>query len=106
MELPIAHREGRFTCRAEWILHGLQQTGQTVLRYADPSGGNPTYPANPTGSQGDVAGLCDASGRVLGLLPHPERHILATQHPQRAGRSTLPEGDGFKLFRNAVGVFL
>lgn len=63
------------------------------------------YPANPNGSHGDVAGICDASGRVLGLMPHPERHIDPTQHPcwTRIGRRE--SGDGLALFRNAIAYF-
>ena len=52
------------------------------------------FPVNPNGSQGDVAGLCDASGRVLGLMPHPERHVLPTQHPQWTRHGLAREGDG------------
>ena len=83
MLVPIAHGEGRFLCREEWILHGLEQAGQVVLKYVPPIGPDgDDRPYNPNGSQGDVAGLCDATGRVLGLMPHPERHVLPTQHPR------------------------
>src|SRR5438128_798400 len=103
--LPIAHGEGNFLCRKPWILQGLQQTDQVVLRYVDAAGRPGPYPVNPNGSQGDVAGLCDASGRVLGLMPHPERHLLPTQHPQWTRRGLAEEGDGLRLFRNAVTYF-
>lgn len=104
MHVPVAHGEGKFVARKEWILRGLAQSGQVVLRYAD--GGRPTgRPYNPNGSQGDVAGLCDATGRVLGLMPHPERHVLPTQHPQWTRLGLRAEGDGLKLFRNAVEFF-
>jgi phosphoribosylformylglycinamidine synthase I len=95
LQVPIAHGEGRFVCRAEWFLEGLRQNGQVVLRYVD----------NPNGSQGDVAGLCDVTGRVLGLMPHPERHVLPIQHPQWTRRGLAAEGDGLRLFRNAVEFF-
>jgi len=62
-------------------------------------------PANPNGSQGDVAGLCDPTGRVLGLMPHPERHVLPTQHPRWTRTGLAPEGEGLALFRNAVRFF-
>ena len=63
------------------------------------------YPDNPNGSLGDVAGVCDATGRVCGLMPHPERHIDPTQHP-RWTRGPLPAaGDGLRVFQNAVGYF-
>jgi phosphoribosylformylglycinamidine synthase I len=104
--LPVAHGEGRFLCRTEWELKGLFQAGQVVLRYANPKGGSADYPLNPNGSQGDVAGLCDATGRVLGLMPHPERHVLPTQHPRWTRQGLAEEGDGLALFRNAVRVFV
>jgi phosphoribosylformylglycinamidine synthase len=103
---PVAHAEGRFICREPWMLEGLQQSGQVVLRYVDANGNAAGYPANPNGSQGNVAGVCDASGRVLGLMPHPERHALATQHPAwTRGSAANEEGEGLRLFRNAVGHF-
>lgn len=105
IELPIAHGEGNFVVREEWMLRGLDQAGQIVLRYCDAAGRPGSFPINPNGSQGDVAGLCDASGRVLGLMPHPERHILPTQHPQWTRRGLASEGDGLRLFRNAVEHF-
>jgi phosphoribosylformylglycinamidine synthase subunit PurQ / glutaminase len=106
MLLPIAHGEGRLVCRLDWHLQGLIQSGQAVLRYIDEVGQAGGFPVNPNGSQGDVAGLCDATGRVLGLMPHPERHILPTQHPQWTRRGLAAEGDGLALFRNAVRFFL
>jgi phosphoribosylformylglycinamidine synthase len=106
LHLPVAHGEGRFVCRESWILAGLEQAGRVVLRYADAEGRPGPYPINPNGAQGDVAGLCDASGRVLGLMPHPERHILPTQHPRWTRLGLAPEGDGLRLFRNAVECFL
>jgi phosphoribosylformylglycinamidine synthase len=105
MHVPIAHGEGKLVCRETWMLKGLQQSGQVVLRYVDDKGNPGPYPINPNGSQGDVAGLCDASGRVLGLMPHPERHVLATQHPQWTRLGLAPEGEGLRLFRNAVQYF-
>jgi phosphoribosylformylglycinamidine synthase len=103
--LPVAHGEGNFLCRETWILKGLEQAGQVVLRYVDARGQPGPYPCNPNGSQGDVAGLCDASGRVFGLMPHPERHVLPTQHPRWTRRGLAEEGDGLHLFRNAVEYF-
>ncbi|MFQ3592444.1 MAG: phosphoribosylformylglycinamidine synthase subunit PurQ [Gemmataceae bacterium] len=93
--LPVAHGEGRFVCRSEWELQGLIEAGQAVLRYRE----------NPNGSQGDIAGLCDVTGRVLGLMPHPERHVLGTQHPRWTREGLRAEGDGLALFRNAVRYF-
>jgi phosphoribosylformylglycinamidine synthase len=106
MHLPIAHGEGNFICREAWQLQGLDQTGQVVLKYVDEHGKPGPFPINPNGSQGDVAGLCDATGRVLGLMPHPERHVLPTQHPRWTREGLKEEGDGLKLFRNAVECFV
>ncbi len=103
--LPVAHGEGNFTCREPWILKGLEQTGQVVLRYVDEHGQPDGYPVNPNGSEGDVAGVCDATGRVLGLMPHPERHVLPTQHPRWTRDGLATEADGLRLFRNAVQFF-
>ena len=97
MYLPVAHAEGRFLARDEATLTTLETNGQLVLRY-EPAD-------NPNGAQGNVAGVCDATGRVFGLMPHPERHITATQHPhwtrlERHDPQAL--GDGFAVFQNAV----
>jgi len=105
LHLPIAHGEGNFICREAWFLKGLDQAGQIVLRYVDAAGKPGPYPINPNGSQGDVAGICDMTGRVLGLMPHPERHVLPTQHPRWTRNGLAEEGDGLRLFRNAVEYF-
>jgi phosphoribosylformylglycinamidine synthase I len=104
-ELPVAHGEGNLIAREPWILKGLDEAGQVVLKYVDAEGNPGHYPVNPNGSQLDVAGLCDASGRVLGLMPHPERHVLPTQHPRWTREGLKAEGDGLRLFRNAVEFF-
>jgi phosphoribosylformylglycinamidine synthase len=105
LHLPVAHGEGKFICRQPWILQGLQQAGQVVLRYVGATGEPGSYPVNPNGSQADVAGICDASGHMLGLMPHPERHVLPTQHPRWTRDGLAAEGDGLRLFRNAVLYF-
>ena len=94
LHLPVAHGEGNLIFREPWIAKGLEQSGQLVLRYVDAAGQPGPYPINPNGSQADAAGLCDASGRVLGLMPHPERHVLPTQHPRWTRLGLAPEGDG------------
>jgi phosphoribosylformylglycinamidine synthase len=105
LDLPVAHAEGNFVCREPWILKGLEQAGQVVLRFVDEEGRAGPYPANPNGSQGNVAGVCDPTGRVFGLMPHPERNVLPTQHPRWTRRGLAAEGDGLRLFRNAVEFF-
>ncbi|MDP6693615.1 MAG: phosphoribosylformylglycinamidine synthase subunit PurQ [Phycisphaerales bacterium] len=93
--IPIAHGEGRFVPRDEEVLQQLEESGQIACRY----GAND----NPNGSVGDVMGICDASGLVLGLMPHPERFLRWTQHPQwtRLEKQTH-EPLGLQMFRNAV----
>jgi len=105
VHLPIAHGEGNFVVRHDWMLRGLDDAGQIVLRYVDREGNPGPFPVNPNGSQGDVAGVCDPTGRVLGLMPHPERHVLPTQHPQWTRLGLASEGEGLRLFRNAVDYF-
>jgi phosphoribosylformylglycinamidine synthase len=91
--LPIAHGEGKFIPRDQTVLDRLRADGQIALRYVDADGRAGTYPINPNGSVDDVAGLCDPSGRVLGLMPHPERFVDITQHPRwTAGHVTRPDG--------------
>jgi phosphoribosylformylglycinamidine synthase len=106
LEAPIAHGEGRFLCKDEGTLKQLQAAGQVVLRYVDESGKPGAYPVNPNGSQADIAGICDATGQVLGLMPHPERHVVGTQHPQWTRLGLKPEGDGLRMFKNAVHYFM
>jgi phosphoribosylformylglycinamidine synthase len=94
MALPVAHGEGRFIAPE---LARLERDGQIALRYARGD--------NPNGSEADVAGICDASGLVFGLMPHPERYTRATHHPTwtrlpSALRATEPLG--LRIFRNAV----
>jgi phosphoribosylformylglycinamidine synthase subunit PurQ / glutaminase len=104
MYLPIAHAEGQFVGRDEQTLDRLEQNGQLVLRYCE-SDSRATQPFNPNGAARNVAGMCDASGRVLGLMPHPERFIDRTHHPQWTRMAPFTEGDGLQLFRNAVQYF-
>lgn len=103
-ELPVRHGEGRFLARDAETLQTLQSRGLIALRYGTANGApaNGVYPANPNASVDDIAGICDASGRIFGLMPHPEAYTERTHHP-RATREALPdEGVGLRLFRNAV----
>lgn len=107
MDLPVRHGEGKFLTRDDNVLHELQRRGMVALRYVrkdgSPARGN--YPENPNGSVDDIAGICDPSGRIFGLMPHPEGHMLRTQHPTwtRVGlHNPDEEGIGLQVFRNAV----
>lgn len=99
--LPVRHGEGKFVAE-EPILKSLHAKGQTVVQYVNERGDFGEYPVNPNGSLDHIAGICDESGLVFGLMPHPEGYIRRTQHP-RWTRNELPdEGDGLAIFRNAV----
>ncbi len=101
--LPVAHGEGKFIAKDELVLQRLKDNGQIVFQYCDEKGGLAGYPENPNGSEDNIAGICDESGRILGLMPHPERHIEVSQHPRRWGvAKNKNEGDGLQLFKNGV----
>jgi phosphoribosylformylglycinamidine synthase len=116
MELPVAHGEGKFVARDVEVMRRLEAAGQLVLRYRLQQGigeslargykASVPYPANPNGAMGDVAGICDATGRVFGLMPHPERFVDWTQHPQWTRGPARDVGDGLRVFQNAVRYFL
>lgn len=114
IELPVAHAEGKFIVRDAQTLAKLHGEGRLVLRYTSSDASAPKdpaiepavpYPANPNGASADIAGICDRSGRVLGLMPHPERFIFAHQHPQWTRQGLSGTGAGMKLFENAVAYF-
>ncbi|MEM6799315.1 MAG: phosphoribosylformylglycinamidine synthase I [Planctomycetota bacterium] len=106
MSLPVAHAEGKFVTRDPAALQRLADAGRLVLRYRNDTSNSPAgYPANPNGSEGDVAGICDSTGRVLGLMPHPERFVDATQHPAWTRRDRKTAADGLRVFENAVAYF-
>jgi phosphoribosylformylglycinamidine synthase subunit PurQ / glutaminase len=110
MYLPIAHAEGRVVFRDDSAAEDLGGAGQLPLRYTDVAGEAADVvlaePANPNGAALNVAGMCDPSGRIFGLMPHPERHLFATHHPFWTRRSEQPEhGDGHQIFANAVQYF-
>ena len=79
--VPVAHGEGNFVPRDPSLLAELAARGQVALTYVDAHGNPAGYPANPNGSAGNVAGICNPAGNVLGLMPHPEDHIFPYQHP-------------------------
>lgn len=104
MYLPVAHAEGKFVARDAEALGQLEAGDQLVLRYLPqrPGSDDAAYPDNPNGSVADVAGVCDTTGRVLGLMPHPERHIDPTQHPRWTRGEAGEVGEGLRVFQNAV----
>ncbi len=95
MILPIAHGEGKFVPRNDEVLNRLRDGGQVAIRYDGD---------NPNGSIDDIAGICDPSGRIFGLMPHPERFVDVTQHPTWT-RGGVDRADGLEVFRNAYRYF-
>lgn len=105
-EMPIAHGEGRVVFSSAAARQRVLTRGLAALRYAPPewdrSGSMQAHCGNPNGSEAGVAALCDATGRVLGLMPHPDRFVDWTQHPCWTSLPARAEGDGLALFRRAV----
>jgi phosphoribosylformylglycinamidine synthase len=100
--LPVAHGEGKFIVKDKAILSKLKSKGQVIFRYCDVKGKRVGYPDNPNGSLDDIAGITDDTGRILGLMPHPERHIEIHQHPRWMGQKGKKQGDGLAIFINGV----
>jgi phosphoribosylformylglycinamidine synthase I len=98
--VPVAHGEGSFVPRELPLVEELRARGQVALAYVDAEGKPAGYPHNPNGSAGNVAGVCNPAGNVMGLMPHPEDHVFPYQHP----RWTRGEagGMGLGLFVNGV----
>jgi phosphoribosylformylglycinamidine synthase len=102
--LPVRHGEGKLVAESEQVLADLESRHLSVLKYST-SDFLPTmeYPANPNGSMAAIAGLCDETGRLFGLMPHPEAYVHRTQHPRWTREDDLPEeGMGLWLYQNAV----
>jgi phosphoribosylformylglycinamidine synthase len=100
ISLPIAHGEGKFIVKDQAVLDRIKANGQAVFRYCSPSGELEGH--NPNGSLENIAGICDSTGRVLGLMPHPERYLNARQHPRWKASGEGNAGDGFFIFRNGA----
>ena len=110
IECPSRHGEGKLVFASEELRAQLERQGRIPLRYVDHSG-EPTqdWPANPNGSAGAAAGLCDASGRVFGLMPHPEAFLYAENHPRwlagpRGERDSY--GLGLQIYANGLRAAL
>ena len=98
MYLPVAHGEGKLVAEP-----AVLQRLKVALYYSDESGDiRAGYPYNPNGSTDSIAGICDESGRVFALMPHPERFVRWTQHPRWTREPGRENGDGFRIFQNAV----
>lgn len=98
MYIPVAHGEGKLVAEPS-VIDNLN----VVVQYADENGNTTaSYPYNPNGSVRSIAGICDASGRIFALMPHPERFIRWTQHPRWTREKPRKVGDGLQVFINAV----
>jgi len=102
ISLPVAHGEGKFVTQDKATLERLKDRGQVVFQYCDEKGKLAGYPYCPNGSTENIAGICDETGRVFGLMPHPERHIQFTQAPRWTASLKRGTGDGMQIFRNGV----
>jgi len=116
LELPIRHGEGKFYSDGS-VIARLRDENQVVIRYAGPDGdtAGQVFPFNPNGSLDDIAGICDPSGRIFGLMPHPEAYNHTTNHPDwtrykekliRQGKPFMADmTPGTRIFQNAVDYF-
>jgi len=96
--LPVAHGEGKVVATDETL-----KKLDIAIYYTNEKGNRSAgYPYNPNGSLGDIAGICDNTGRIFALMPHPERHIVPSQHPGWLEGTAGKQGDGLKIFQNAV----
>lgn len=102
--LPVRHGEGKFVVKNHEVLEGLRK-GHIVFQYVDKQGRLAGYPYNPNGSIDNIAGICDETGRVFGMMPHPEAFLHRTNHPAWTRLALPEEGAGVAIFRNAVEYF-
>lgn len=100
--LPVAHAEGKIVTKNEASLEQLKSAGHVAFKYVGENGNEGAYPINPNGSMDSIAGLTDTTGRVLGLMPHPERFVRPTHHPHWSRLKEKPASDGITIFNNAV----
>jgi len=100
--LPVRHGEGKFSVKSPEVLARLKKGNQIVFRYVDREGRTGGYPVNPNGSVDDIAAICDETGRIFGMMPHPEAFQHKTNHPAWTREELQEEGAGIAIFRNAV----
>ncbi len=104
VELPVRHGEGKLVTMDGKVRGRLEAEGLVAMQYVHPETGEVTdeYPYNPNGSELAIAGLCDPTGRLMGLMPHPEAFHHRTNHPRWTRKELPEEGAGLALFRNAI----
>jgi len=104
MDMPVRHGEGRFVAASDRVLAELKSRRLVALRYVPRDGvdGAARYPDNPNGSVDGVAGISDRTGRIFGLMPHPEAYLFRENHPEWTRGGVPREGAGLAIFRNGV----
>ena len=100
--LPVRHGEGKFVAKNQQALTRLKKNNQIVFQYTDRDGNLAGYPHNPNGSIDNIAAICDETGRVFGMMPHPEAFQHRTNHPAWTREELPEEGAGVAIFRNPV----
>ncbi len=102
--LPVRHGEGKFIPGDEKVLGEMKAKNLIALQYSGPDFGTPVmeYPYNPNGAVSAVAGICDETGRLFGLMPHPEAYLYGVNHPRWTREKVPEEGMGLAIFRNGV----
>ena len=112
IELPIRHGEGKFIAKDKETLEAIEKNNLVALRYAHPEKLNPTdeFPFNPNGSINSIAGICDPTGRIFGLMPHPEAYLSPYNHPNWNAKKIEgileKQGSGQLLFQNATNFIV
>ena len=102
ISLPVAHAEGKIVFKSQAVQQRVLDSQQVVFQYVTEAGQSGDYPANPNGSVLDIAGICDTSGKILGMMPHPERYVWHWQYPSWTRGYNVQAGEGLRLFQNAV----
>lgn len=102
VQLPVAHGEGKVLFDSEETRSIVWDNGQVVFQYVDERGEFGGFPVNPNGAVDHIAGVCDPTGRIFGLMPHPERYISPLHHPSWTRGGTPSTPSGLHIFRNAV----
>jgi phosphoribosylformylglycinamidine synthase len=113
MDIPVRHGEGKFITENKKVLDRIMKKNHYFAQYVDPEKNQPTrgYPMNPNGAVNSIAGICDETGRIFGIMPHPEAYLLFENHPHwtrlkrnyKEKNKTIPKyGQGLKIFENIV----